>query len=122
MKPSIKHWQDPVNAVLGVWLIVAPWALGFQAETAAIENSVVIGMAMLAFALTAIFLPRAWEEWMALVLGLWLIASPWALGFSAISVAKTSMIASGIVIAALALWVLLADKEYGGWWRKRLAH
>lgn len=122
MKLSVKHWQDPVNAVLGVWLIVVPWALGFEAETVAIANSVVIGVAMLALALTAMFLPRAWEEWVALVLGLWLIASPWALAFSAISIAKTSMIATGIVIAALALWVLLADKDYGSWWRKRLAN
>jgi hypothetical protein len=122
MKSSVKHWQDPVNAVLGVWLIVAPWALGFQAETAAIANSVVIGAAMLAFALAAIFLPRAWEQWVELLLGLWLIASPWVLAFSGVSTARTSATATGIIIAALALWVLLVDKDYGGWWRKRLVH
>jgi hypothetical protein len=27
---QVKHWQDPVNAVLGVWLIVSPWVLGFS--------------------------------------------------------------------------------------------
>src|SRR5690348_7628848 len=118
MKPAVKHWQDPVNAVLGVWLIIAPWALGFQAETAAIANSIVIGVALLALALAAIFQPRAWEEWVELLVGLWLIVSPWVLAFSAVSIAMTSTIAAGIVIAALALWVLLVDKDYGGWWRK----
>jgi hypothetical protein len=122
MKPAVKHWQDPVNAVLAVWLIVAPWALDFQAETAAIANSIVIGVALLVLALAAILQPRAWEEWVELLLGLWLIVSPWVLAFSAVSFAMTSTIAAGIVIAALALWVLLVDKDYGDWWRKRLAH
>ena len=122
MKAAIKHWQDPLNALLGVWLIVAPWALAYQAETAAMANSVVVGLGLLAFALAAIFLPRAWEEWSELVLGLWLIASPWVLKFNTISTSRNAAVATGIVIAALALWVLLADKDYSGWLRKRLAH
>ena len=67
-------------------------------------------------------LPRAWEECSELVLGLWLIASPWVLKFNTISTSRNAAVATGIVIAALALWVLLADKDYSGWLRKRLAH
>lgn len=119
MEPVIKHWQDPVNAVIGVWLILAPWALGFGAETAAMANSVVVGLGLLAFALAAIFLPRAWEQWSELVLGLWLIASPWVLAFNTMISARTAAVATGIVVALLALWVLLADKDYSGWWRKQ---
>ncbi|HWP13727.1 MAG TPA: SPW repeat protein, partial [Ramlibacter sp.] len=22
---QMKHWQDPVNAVVGLWLILSPW-------------------------------------------------------------------------------------------------
>jgi len=121
MKPTIKHWQDPVNAIVGVWLILAPWSLGFEAEKSAMANSVVVGLGLLAFALAAMFLPRAWEAWSELVLGLWLIASPWILKFNAISMARNAAIATGIVIVALAVWVLVADKDYRAWWRKRLA-
>ena len=28
---QVKHWQDPVNAAAGAWLIVSPWVLGFSA-------------------------------------------------------------------------------------------
>ena len=122
MKPLVKHWQDPVNAVLGVWLIGAPWAFAFQAETAAVANSVVIGLALLASPLAAIVLQRVWEEWVELALGLWLIASSWVLGFSAVSMARTSTIGTGIVTAALAIWVLLVDRDNGGRWRKRIVH
>jgi hypothetical protein len=107
MKPVVKHWQDPVNAVLSVWLILAPWALGFLDETAAMANSVAVGLGLLAFALTAMFLPRAWEQWSEL---------------NTMATARTAAVATGIVIAVLALWVLLADKDYSGWWRKRTAH
>jgi len=122
MKPLVTHWQDPVNAVLGVCLIGAPWALGFQAETAAVANSAVIGLALLASPLAAIVLQRVWEEWVELALGLWLIASSWVLGFSAVSMARTLTIGTGIVVAALAVWVLLVDRDNGGQWRKRIVH
>lgn len=35
MKPTVKQWQGPVNAIVGVWLILAPWSLGFEAAGAA---------------------------------------------------------------------------------------
>jgi hypothetical protein len=118
---KLRHWQDPVNVVLGAWLILSPWALGFQGETAPMVNAVVVGMALAAAALGAIFVPRAWEEWTEFALGLWLIVSPWVLGFTALRDAMLSTGITGIIIAALAAWVLLADKDYGAWWRDRTA-
>jgi len=44
------------------------------------------------------------------------------LKFDAISTSRNAAVAAGVVIAVRALWVLLADKDYSGWWRKRLAH
>jgi hypothetical protein len=122
MKP-VKHWQDPVNAVLGVWLIVSPWALGFQAETVAMASAVVLGVALLAASLGAIFVPKAWEEWTELAIGVLVVASPWAMRFSAIEAAMLSMVITGIVTAALALWTLATDKDFSAWSRSdRVAH
>jgi hypothetical protein len=118
----LKHWQDAVNAVLGVWLVLSPWAMGYVGETSAMTNAIVIGVALTAAALGAIFVPRAWEEWTEGVLGLWLIVSPWALGFAARDGARLAAVVTGIAIAALALWTLFTDKDYSAWWRDRLAH
>ena len=30
----MKHWQDPINVLLGAWLAVSPWVLGFQDQMA----------------------------------------------------------------------------------------
>lgn len=112
---QMKHWQDPVNALLGVWLVLAPWALGFQGEMTAMLNAVIVGLLLVAAALGAIFLPRAWEEWTEGVLGLWLAVSPWALGFSTLESARVTAVATGVVVIVLALWVLMTDKDYAGW-------
>jgi len=118
----LKHWQDAVNVVLGAWLVLSPWAMGYAGEAAAMANAIVIGVALIAAALGAIFVPRAWEEWTEGVLGLWLIVSPWVLGFTAMNGARLTAVVTGIAIAALALWTLFSDKDYSAWWRDRMAH
>ena len=117
-----KHWQDAVNVVLGAWLIASPWAVGYQDQTAAMADAIAVGVALIAAALGAIFVPRVWEEWTEGVLGVWLFVSPAVLGFSASRGALLSAVVAGIVIVALAIWTLLTDKDYSAWLRKRAAH
>ncbi|HEY3049499.1 MAG TPA: SPW repeat protein [Polaromonas sp.] len=119
---ELKHWQDPLNALIGVGIVLSPWILGFQDERVLMANAVVAGLALIAVALGAIFVPRAWEEWTEGALGLWLIASPWVLGFSTHRDAMLGAVIAGIVVVALALWTLFTDKDYSAWWRDRVAH
>lgn len=112
---QLKHWQDPVNALVGVWLVISPWVLGFQSEMNVLANAVIVGLLLIAAALGAMFVPRAWEEWTEGALGLWLVVSPWAVGFAGMTNAKISAICSGVVVLVLALWVLATDKDYAGW-------
>ncbi|HXD39709.1 MAG TPA: SPW repeat protein [Ramlibacter sp.] len=112
---QVKHWQDPVNAIMGVWLILSPWVLGFQSDLIALANAVIIGVLLIAAALGAIFVPRAWEEWTETALGAWLAMSPWVLGFNALQTATGAAVASGVVVMVLALWVLATDKDYSAW-------
>ncbi len=112
---QMKHWQDPVNALLGAWLILSPWALGFQGDLNPMANAVIVGVLLIATALGAIFVPRAWEEWTETALGAWMIVSPWALGFSTMRNAMLAAVITGVVIMVLALWVLVTDKDYAGW-------
>jgi hypothetical protein len=119
---QLKHWQDPVNAVIGIWLVLSPWAVRYSGEIVPSANAVVIGVALVAAALGAVLVPQAWEEWTEAVLGLWLIVSPWALGFSGQADARLMAIATGIVVAVLALWTLGTDKDYNAWLNGRAAH
>ena len=109
---KFKHWQDPVNAVLGVALVLSPWILGFSDETFAMSNAVVIGLALVATALGAMLAPKAWEEWTEAILGLWMVISPWALAFSHVREAMYAAVAVGLIVVLLALWTLATDREF----------
>jgi len=78
----MKRWQDWVNLALGVWLVVSPWLLSFNDNPAATWNSVLIGLAFAALSLMALTENKPWEEWGELILTIWLLISPWALGFN----------------------------------------
>lgn len=119
---QIKHWQDPLNVLMGAWLVLSPWILRYQDQTTPWINGIVIGLALIAASLGATFMPRAWEDWTEGVLGLWMIVSPWVLAFSMHMDATRNAVASGVVILVLALWVLATDKDYSVGWHKPTAH
>ena len=110
-----KHWQDPISAVLGLWLAASPWILGFHFDVAAMPNAVIVGLAIFAVALAASFKPQAWQRWALLLFGAWLAASPWALDFSFVNEAKLDALIVGLLAAALAAWALFEDSDYVGW-------
>lgn len=114
---QLKHWQDPVNAVLGLFLALSPWLVGYQDQVLASWSAGIAGLLLCAVALGAVFVPRAWEEWSECALGVWMIASPWVLAFSAQRLATQTALWTGIVVVVLALWTLMTDKDYSGWWR-----
>ena len=115
----VGHWQDYVSIAMGAWLIVSPWVLGIHAPLQAIGNFVAIGVVLGAFAHTEVFVPEAWEEWSELVMGLWLIGSPWVLEFRDVPVAMQNAVASGLVVSVLAVWVIFTDGAFSGWIRRR---
>jgi hypothetical protein len=113
---SIKHWQDPLNLALGLWMIASPWTLKYQDVATATGNAVILGILIAAVALFALFRVMAWQEWANVALGIWLVISPWILGFNAVVPAMWNAVIIGVVAAVLALWALGTDKDIGGWW------
>lgn len=112
---QMKHWQDPVNALLGAWLILSPWVMGFADQAIPTANAVAVGALLAAVAVGAMVVPKAWEEWAEVAIGVWLIASPWVLGFASAELAMQNALFAGLAVTVLALWVLGTDDEYGGW-------
>ncbi len=107
-----KNWQDWGNLVLGLWIFASPWI--FQLATAGNAvtwNLYVVGIAVTILALMAIFAFQAWEEWTNLVLGLWLLVSPWALGFSSSTLLMLNAVIAGALVAILAGWVIAPPQD-----------
>jgi hypothetical protein len=106
----MKRWQDWVNLMLGGWMMVSPWALGFaHDQSLAAVSALVLGAAILVFAAFAATVPKAWEEATNIALGAGLLASPWVLGFEGQSQPTSNAVIVGLLVAAFALWAMLAD-------------
>ncbi|PIU98604.1 hypothetical protein COS61_00490 [Candidatus Wolfebacteria bacterium CG03_land_8_20_14_0_80_40_12] len=50
-------------------------------------------------------------NWIQLVLGLWVLVSPWLLGFAEVSTALWSNLIIGALMAIAALWQLFGAKQ-----------
>ncbi|HZP87920.1 MAG TPA: SPW repeat protein [Burkholderiales bacterium] len=108
-----RRWQDWVMLIFGIWLFLSPFWMPAYASTSstAAWNSYVLGVLVVIFAWAALAKPEKWEEWVNLVLGIWLIIAPFVLRFyHAETGAAWNQIILGILIAADALWVLA---QYG---------
>lgn len=101
-----QRWQDWVQLILGIWLFFSPWILGFAGSGGAAWNSYIIGVGVVVFAIIALYLPRLWEEWINLVLGVWLVIAPWVVGFSSLSNATQNSVILGIVMVILTVWAM----------------
>lgn len=115
MSFKVKHWQDPINLVAGLWMIASPWVLAYQTQSQPMWNAVVLGALVAVVALSALFKASAWQQWVNAVLGAWLVISPWAIGFSTLQAAMLNAVIVGVVVAGLAVWALGTDRDIGGW-------
>ncbi|ATU93209.1 SPW repeat protein [Phyllobacterium zundukense] len=101
-----KKTQDWANLVLAVCLFISPWFFGFMAETTPTWNAWVVGIVLGALTVAAISAFAEWEEWANMVLGLWLVASPWVLGFTANVNAMWTHVVLGLLVAAVSAWAV----------------
>lgn len=97
------RWSSIANVVAGLWLIIAPFAFSFGGSVSALWNHVIVGAVVAIVALIRSADPDARQglSWVNVVAGLWLIVSPFVLGYSAVNAAQNNAIIMGIIITAL---------------------
>ena len=97
-----KRWEDAVNLVLGMWLFFSPFIMKFTMIQAVI-NAGILGVAIIVFTVWALAVPKVWEEWVNTGLGLWLVISPWILGFTPETSATWNTVIVGLVVLVMSL-------------------
>lgn len=102
----MQRWQDWVGLVLGIWLFLSPWLLGYAAMQAAAGSAWVIGIATIVFFGIALAKPQPWEEWVNIVLAVLLVLAPFVLGFMDAGTAAWNHWIVGILIGGDAIWAL----------------
>jgi hypothetical protein len=99
LRGAEKNVQDWISLVCGVLLFISPWALGFAGDLTAARTSWVGGVVIAVMAIAALVQFAEWEEWVTLVVGLAVAASPWVLGFAALHHALAACVVLGLIVA-----------------------
>jgi hypothetical protein len=117
------QWPNWLNLALAVWLFISPWILSFAygagapaAMTpanagAAAWNAWVVAVIVGVLSIAAIAKLAVWEDWINLVLGVWLFCSPWILSYAGLYDAMWNSLIVGFLIAALAIWGIVAARS-----------
>jgi SPW repeat len=115
----IQHLQDVASLLVGVWLVLSPFALGFAG--AAVWITILLGLSVVLFAVEGFVIPSYLEEWGELLLGLALLAAPWTVGYESVTATVNSML-SGMLVILFAAWELTSDRDFITWWHDRWHH
>jgi SPW repeat len=122
---ATRRWQDGANLVLGLWLFASPWLLGAVLTHAEAErymgspaawNAYVLGAGLVAFAALATYMPKAWQEAVNTLLGVWLVLSPFVLAFEGMPRMALHTVLIGILATAFAIWAMFNDREFHKRW------
>lgn len=93
-----KSVQDWINLICAVLLFISPWVLGFQADAMAARTAWIGGIIIFVMAVLALAQFSEWEDWVALIVGVLVVISPWVLGFSALYAAMVTCVVLGIIV------------------------
>lgn len=106
----VANW---VNILGGVWLIMAPFLIWFSEREVAKWNSIGVGLAMIIVAVYGAARPlhKPGVIWINFVLAIWLLLSPFLLGFSSLLAPTLSHVAIGLLVAGLAAGAALGARK-----------
>jgi hypothetical protein len=93
-----------INVVAGLWLIIAPFILNYAFFGGNPTNDIILGIVIGILALIRISNHDiVWPSWINLIAGIWLIISPFVLGYSSIPRIVWNDIILGVVVGVLAI-------------------
>jgi hypothetical protein len=109
-----RTWEDWLGMLLGVLIVVSPW-FPSQASHEVIDadrsyvilNTFAVGMVVFGLAQLEYVALRRWEEVAGILVGLWLIASPYIFGYHGDGMLRfyhSSLGGLVLLLAALQLW------------------
>jgi hypothetical protein len=103
-----------LNIIAGIWLIISPFWMGFWTGPAPLWNTLVVGVVVGLLALVRACYPtqNVGLSWVNLILGIWLIVSPFFLPYQNWMVAVRNDVIVGIVVGVLAIWSALATPVF----------
>jgi SPW repeat len=112
-------FHAPLDYIVGVFLIAAPWILQFSEHTAATVVPVVLGIGLIAYSLFTDYelgvwkiAPMAVHNLIDIVAGALLVVSPWLFGYADHT---ANVWLPDVVVGVAAIFLGLTTKQAGGY-------
>jgi hypothetical protein len=111
--PGAAAVPSGLDVLAGIWLLLSPFVLAFHNAqtagadgTAATANNVILGIVIGILARYRAFNPTRSPEvsWVNALLGVWVLVSPWVVGFAGVHNAALNNVIVGIAVIILSLW------------------
>ena len=106
-----RTWEDWCGMLLGALIAASPWFPIQDRITTGHEtmvlNTVAVGLVVFGLSQLEYVALQRWQEVATILVGLWLIASPYALGYSGegfLRVYHTGLGAAAVLLGVLQLW------------------
>lgn len=111
-------WESGTNILLGLWLILTPFFFGY-ASGAVLASDMIAGAAIAILAGFRTYQRDVgeWADWLMALLGVWVILSPWVLGFTNNQAHTFNNVMVGTIVLAFALvsrFVLRSEPTFSG--------
>lgn len=114
--PTVRRWQDQLILVLGLWLIVSPWAFAYPNGSVQMLNAYISGLIIAVLAAFDLYKTYFWAVVVNLLIGIWVAVSPWVLRVADQRTVMWNELIVGIAVVVLALWELRTDPELHKHW------
>lgn len=116
IKLPTKRWQDLAILLLGVWLFISPWVLGYPSDSPIAINAYIAGAVIAALAAFDLYKTYAWAVMINLLAGLWVAVSPWVPALADRGAMMGNSVIVGAAVVLLALWELRSDPDLHRQW------
>jgi hypothetical protein len=102
-------WEEVAELITAIFILLAPFILGFFETASASVSFLLIGTAVLVISQFGIAKQQPWEEWVNLALAVLLMASPWLFGYYQVTIAMVSAVAAGGILALMAIIAMVEE-------------
>ncbi len=111
MKGEWSKWADWLNLIAGAWFFSVPlWQLEEMTAGAA-SSHYLSGLALIIVSIISLARPRLWEEWVNLLIGLWIFIAPFTLGIWESQWSMWNHLIVGAFVTALSLFALISRQR-----------
>lgn len=95
-----------LNALIGVWFIIAPWVIGFSDQSGALWSSIIFGIIQIIVSLWGSDKPgwSSWQNWISVITGVWFVIFPFI--YSLTNGETWSSVILGLITIVFSLWNL----------------